>query len=257
MPTIHPTAVVAPGAVLAPSTVVGPFVTIEDGVEVGAETELLTGTILLQGSRIGARCKLGPYAVIGGEPMDSAFRGEESCAVLEEGVEAREFATIHRATGEGSETCVGRNTLLMSYTHVSHNVRVGPGTTLATSVQLGGHVQVGAHAFLGANALTHQFVRIGDHAMLAGGSAALQDILPYCLAAKTPALHFGLNRVGLRRRGFTGERYTLLERAVRALRSNDQTRFEALAATSNDVAAMQRFRDNSERGIARFVVQRL
>jgi UDP-N-acetylglucosamine acyltransferase len=254
--TTHPTAVVSEGATIGPRVVVGPFVVIEDNVEVAEDTELTTGTVLLQGTRIGARCKLGPYAVIGGLPMDGTYQGEASLAIIEDEVELREFTTVHRATGEGAETRVGAGSLVMTYTHVSHNVEVGRGVTLATSVQLGGHVQVGDYAFLGANALVHQFCRVGKHAIMAGGSATSKDILPHCIAANTPATHYGLNRVGLRRRGFAGERYAALEKAIRALRRNDKAQFEELADYCPDVKTMKYFRDSSQRGIAPFAVRR-
>ena len=256
MPGIHPSAVVAADAELAADVEIGPFAVVESGVVVGSGTRLLAGTVLLGGSRIGAGCRLGPYAVVGGPPMDTEFRGEESFAVLEDAVEVREFATVHRATGTAAETRIGTGTLLMSYVHVSHNVSIGAGATLATSVQLGGHVQVGAHAFLGANALVHQFCRVGTYAMFGAGSGTNRDILPFCLVSGAPARHYRLNRVGLHRRGIVGERYALLERGFRALRDNDRDTFDALAAASQDIALMQRFRAESRRGVARFITGR-
>ena len=256
VPSIHPTAIVSSEAVIGSRVTIGPLVVIEGNVEVGEDTQLQTGTVLLKGSRIGARCKIGPYAIIGGLPMDNAYQGEASLAILEDEVELREFVTVHRATGKGAETRVGTGSLIMTYTHVSHNVTVGKHTTLATSVQLGGHVQIGDYAFLGANALFHQFCRVGTQAIMAGGSATSKDILPYCMAASTPATHYGLNRVGLRRRGIDGERYAALEGAIRALRRNDKEKFEELACHSTDVKVMKQFRDESERGVASFATRR-
>ncbi len=249
----HASAHVHPDARVAPDVVVGPGVVIEADVEVGAGTELLAGTVLHEGSRVGARCRLGPYAVIGGVPMDSHFDGSASLAVLEDDVTVREFATVHRATGEGARTSVGAGTLLMSYVHVSHNCRVGRSCVLTTAVQLGGHSQVGDHAVLGSGGLVHQFCRIGEYAMFGAASAANMDVLPFTMARGNPARHYRLNRVGLHRHGIDGDRYRILEQAVRALRHHDRKQLDDLARTSADVRRLLEFVRSSERGVARFV----
>lgn len=251
--SIHPSAVVAPGAQLGEGVRVGPFVVIEDGVSVGSGTALLAGTVLQQGARVGANCRLGPYAVVAGEPMDSRFGGEASFAVLEDEVVLRDFATVHRASGEGAETRVGAGTLVMSYAHVSHNVRVGRRVTLTTAVQLGGHCQVGDYAVIGSSSILHQFCRVGAYAMYGAGSAANRDVLPFSMARGNPARHYRLNRVGLERRGVTGERYWALERAIRAFRRRDWATLEALAAESDEVRLMLEFKESSQRGLSSFV----
>lgn len=252
MTHVHASALVAPGARLADGVRVGPNVVIEDDVEVGANTVLGPGTVLLAGSRVGDRCALGPYAVIGGLPMDREYRGEPTRAVLEDGVEVRDFATVHRATGEGNETRVGAGTVVMSYAHVSHNARVGRDVVLTTHVQLGGHAEVFDHAMLGAGAMVHQFARVGAYAMLGAAAGANVDVLPFTMARWNPARHYRLNRVGLRRHGIDGERYDALERAVRALRRRDTAAFDALADAWPDVDALRTFRNESRRGVARF-----
>ena len=252
MTHIHASAVVAPGARLAGGVRVGPNVVIEDDVEVDSGSVLGPGTVLLAGARIGARCVLGPYAAIGGLPMDRDFRGEPTRAVLEDGVEVRDFATVHRATGEGNETRVGAGSVVMSYTHVSHNARVGRAVVLTTHVQLGGHAQVFDHAMLGAGAMVHQFARVGAYAMLGAAAGANVDVLPFTMARGNPARHYRLNRVGLLRHGIDGDRYDALERAVRALRRRDVAAFEALADASPDVDHVRTFRNASRRGVARF-----
>lgn len=250
---VHPSASIAKRAELGEGCVVGPFVVIEEGVQVGANTVLEPGTILHRGSRVGANCHLGPYAVVGGKPMDSAFRGEPSFAVLEDDVTLREFATVHRASGEGAQTSVGRGTLVMSYVHISHNARVGQGCVLTTQVQLGGHTQVGDYAVLGASAMVHQHGRVGPYAMLGAGSAANRDVLPFSMARGNPARHFRLNRVGLQRRGFGGERYAHLERAIRAFRHRDWGLLDELAPLSDDVRLMLTFKMSSKRGLSAFI----
>ncbi len=251
--TVHPSAIVARDAELGESCLIGPFVVIEAGVQVGENAVIQTGSVLHTGSRVGAGCRVGPYAVVGGRPMDTAFRGEPSLVVLEACVTLREFVTVHRASGEGNETRIGTNTLVMSSVHVSHNVQVGRSCVLTTQVQLGGYAQVGDYAVLGSTAILHQHGRIGAHAMFGAGSAANRDVLPYSMARGNPARHYRLNRVGLERRGVTGARYGALERAVRAFRRRDWTTLADLALVSDDVQRMLEFSASSKRGLCAFV----
>lgn len=250
---MHPSAVVAAGARLAQGVRVGPMAVVEDDVDVGRDTVLGPGTVLLTGTRVGARCTLGPYAVLGGLPMDRDFAGERSHVVVEDDVEIRDFATIHRATGEGAETRIGAGSVVMSYAHVSHNARVGRGVVLTTTTQLGGHVRVGDHATLGSGVMVHQFVRVGELAMVGATSGTNRDLLPFTLARGNLARHYRLNRVGLLRRGIDGERYDALERALRAMRRGDEEALAALAATSPEAERLVTFRAESRRGVARFV----
>lgn len=250
--SIHETAVIDATAKIAEGVRIGPYAVVEAEVVIGPGSELLVGTVLRRGARVGASCRLGPYAVVASEPMDAKFGGEASYAVLEDEVELREFASVHRATGEGCETRVGRGSLVMSYAHVSHNVRVGREVTLTTQVQLGGHTEIGDCAVLGSGAVLHQHCRIGAYAMFGAGSGARQDVLPYSVAAGRPARHYRLNRVGLVRRGIDGETYQELESAIRAFRRRDRAGLNALAETSPEVRAMVEFAESSQRGLCRF-----
>jgi len=250
---IASTADVHRDARLADDVIVGPGVVIEKGVVVGAGTRLSAGTVLHSGALIGERCKLGPYAVIGSEPMDRSFAGEPSLAVVADDVEIREFATVHRATGEGNRTTVGPGTLLMSYVHLGHNTQVGEKCVLTTGVQLGGHSVIGDRAVIGSNSLVHQFCRVGTLAMLGGASAANLDILPFAMARGNLARHYRVNGVGLRRHGIDDERYRQIERALRFVRRRDTPALEALAADNQDAALLLEFVTTSKRGVARFV----
>lgn len=250
---IAPGASVDVGAELGLGVVVGHGAVIERGVSVGDGTRVLPGTVLHSGTVVGSGCRLGPYAVIGGEPMDSAFAGEPSSVVLEDRVHVREFATVHRATGEGAQTRVGSGALLMSYVHVSHNVVVGEGCVLTTAVQIGGHCEVGNRAVVGSASVLHQFCRVGTHAMYGAASASNMDILPYSLARGNPARHYRLNGVGLKRSGIEGERYRLLERALRAVRRRDLDELAGLAGESAEAAVLLEFIQTSKRGVLRFV----
>jgi UDP-N-acetylglucosamine acyltransferase len=250
---IHPTAVVHESANIAKTALIHPFVVIEANVTVGEGTELKAGTVLQSGSRIGANCKLGPYAVIGGTPMDTRFKGEESFVVVEDRADVREFASVHRATGEGAETRIGEGTLLMNYVHVSHNSNIGKDCTLTTSVQIAGHCEIGDYVVIGSASLMHQFCRIGDYAMFGAGSGINQDILPFSMARGNPGTHYRLNKVGLERRGIIGERYKLIEKAIRAFRRKEWAVLDELAAQSDDVRLMLEFKNSSKRGLCSFV----
>lgn len=250
---VHSAAHVDDEAVLAPGVQVGPGAVIEAGVRVGALTVIEAGTVLHRGCDIGARCRLGPYAVVGGVPMDTRFSGEASGVVIEDEVQLREFATVHRATGDGAVTRVGRGTLVMSYAHVSHNVDVGRGCVLTTHVQLGGHATVGDGAVLGATALVHQHCRVGRLAMFGAGSATNTDVLPFAMARGNPARHYRLNRVGLERHGLARAALEALQRGLRAVRRRDWEALDELAREHPEVAELRDFVRASTRGVARFV----
>jgi len=245
-------ALIDASANIASDVEIGPGVVVEADVEVGSGSKLLVGTVLRSGTSLGRRCVVGPYAVIGGEPMDSAFHGEPSRVEIADEVTVREFATVHRATGAGKVTSIGERTLVMSYVHVSHNTVVGHDVVLTAGAQLGGHSIVEEHAFIGAGAAMHQFCRVGRYAMFGAASAINQDVLPFAMARGNPAKHLRLNRVGLQRAGFSEERYDAIERAMRFLRRRDLPAVEELAAGSEDVAHIIEFIESSRRGYARF-----
>lgn len=252
MARLAPTAIVDSEARIAPDVEIGPGVVVEADVEVGEGSRLLAGTVLRSGTTIGRRCVIGPYAVIGGEPMDTAFKGEPSRVQIADDVTIREFATVHRATGEGEITRIGARTLVMSYVHVSHNSAVGHDCVLTSAVQLGGHSLIEEHAVIGAASVMHQFCRVGRYAMFGAASALSQDVLPFAMARGNPARHLRLNRVGLQRAGFGKDRYQLIEQAVRSVRRRDFSAVEQLAEQSQDVAHLLAFIAASKRGYARF-----
>ncbi len=253
MPIIHPTSAVHPEAELADDVIVHPFVVIEKLVKVGSGTELLAGTVLLSGTKIGANCHLGPYASIGSKPMDKGFKGEDSYVEIANNVEVRDFASIHRASGENKATCIGEGSLIMSYAHVSHNVQIGREVTITTLTQLAGHVDIEDYAFLSSNITVHQFVRIGAYAMVGLQSCVSQDVLPFSMANGNRAKHYHLNKTGLQRQGISEKRYKLIEQGLRAFRSRNWQNLEKLATQSEDVNYMLQFKLASKRGICGFV----
>lgn len=216
---VHPSAVVHPGAQLGPGVEVGPFCVVEDGVRVGAGTVLRAGTQILRGTTLGRENRVGPSAILGGEPMDLKYKGEESFLEVGDRNTIREFTTIHRATGEGEVTRVGDDNFIMAYVHITHNCIVGNRTIIPNAAQIAGHVVIEDHVTFGATVGVHQFCRIGAYSMVGMNSKVTRDILPYSLADGHPAQHYLLNTIGLRRRGIGGEEYRWLGEAVRAIRA--------------------------------------
>jgi UDP-N-acetylglucosamine acyltransferase len=192
-----------PNAKIGPNVTVEPFSVIYDNVEIGEGTWIGPNVTIMPGSRIGKHCKIFPGAVIGAVPQDLKFDGEETLAIVGDHTVVRECVTINRGTSDRMQTVVGAHCLLMAYVHVAHDCIVGNHCILANAVQVAGHVVIGDHAILGGNSGVHQFVHIGVHAMIAGGSSVLKDVPPYSKAGRDPLRFFGLNLIGLRRRGFT------------------------------------------------------
>jgi UDP-N-acetylglucosamine acyltransferase len=210
---VHPTAVVDKEAELEPGVSVGPYCVIEGGVRVGAGTEVRAASQILRGTTLGRENRIGPSAIIGGEPMDLKFKGEASYLEIGDRNVIREFSTVHRATGEGEVTRIGHDNFIMAYVHITHNCIVGNHTIIPNAAQVAGHVVIEDHVTFGATVGVHQFCRIGAHAMVGMNSKVTRDILPYSLADGHPAQHYLLNAVGLRRRGIRGEEYALLGEA--------------------------------------------
>ena len=169
---IHPLAIVSPKAKLGAGVEVGPFAVIEENVEVGEGTKILSGAILRNGARIGKECTIHPYAVVGGEPQDLKFKGEESVAIVGDRTTIREYATISRGTASKGFTKVGSDVLIMAYAHVAHDCEVGDKVIIGNACQIAGEVVIDEQAILGGGTLVHQFVHIGCHTMLQGVHAS-------------------------------------------------------------------------------------
>lgn len=252
---IHPSAVVDARAQVGDGVTIGAHAVIEADVTVGTGAHVQAGTVLMRGTRVGAGASLGPYAVIGGAPMDTRYRGEPTWVEIGERAELREFVTVHRATGEGECTRIGAGALIMTGAHVTHNCNVGERATLVTYVQLGGHVEIGADAVIGAGSMFHQWTRVGEGAMVGAASAFNRDVLPLCMARGNPGVHYRSNAVGLRRRGVSSDRLGLIEKALRLVRQRDLTGLASLANESEDAALIHRFIQEARRGISGFAGQ--
>lgn len=208
---VHPEARIAGSVALGPYAVVGPGVEIQEGVKVGPHVYIERDT------RVGPGCVLGKGAVLGTDPQDLKYAGERTFLEIGDRTVIREGATLNRGTAAAGCTAVGADCLLMAYSHVAHDCRVGNHVILANAVNLGGHVEIGDWAIVGGVTAIHQFVRIGPHAFVGGASRVVQDVTPYTTVAGNPCAAYGLNREGLLRRGFPPETIGALDAAWRRI----------------------------------------
>ncbi len=202
----QPLAYVHPQAKIAKNTVIEPFVNIEKNVEIGEGTWIGSNVTIMEGARIGKNCKIFPGAVIAAIPQDLKFNNEETIVKIGDNTVIREFVTINRGTKANYETVVGNNCLLMAYVHVAHDCIIGNNVILANGATLAGHIVVDDWAIIGGLSAVHQFVNIGSHVMISGGSLVRKDVPPFTKAAREPLSYVGVNSIGLRRRGFTSEK---------------------------------------------------
>ena len=255
MTSVDVTATVAAGAELGDGVVVGPFCRIAAGVRIGANTRLEPYVIVEGDTRIGSDCHLHSFAVIGTPPQDVKFGGGRSYVVIGDRNILREYVTVNRATNEGGQTVVGNDNFLMAYVHVAHNCAVGDGVVLANAVNMAGHVVVEDYAFVGGVTPVHQFVRIGRHSIIGGGCRVPKDVPPFVKAAGNPLRCFGLNALGLRRRGFPAETELILKRAYRILFRSGLNigqaldKIEAELESTPEIRQLVQFIRESSRGI--------
>ena len=252
--TIHPTAIVDPRAEIDPSADIGPYVVIDGPVHVGPRTRIMASAYLTGDTHIGADNVIHPGAVIGNEPQDLAYRGAPTGLKLGDRNVIREQVEIHRGTQAGTHTEIGDDNYLMSHAHVAHNCRLGNHVIMATGATLGGHVVVEDQAFISGNCVVHQHCRVGRLSIMRGLSRAARDVPPFATTDYTHVVR-GLNRVGLRRAGFDGDRVRALASAFRILfrvRSNLREAMARVEAEvrSPDVDYLLAFLRSSRRGVA-------
>ncbi len=252
---VHPTAIVDPSAELDLDVVVEPFAVVGPKVVIGAGTTIGTRATVCGPTRLGAGCSVGIGAVIGTDPQDLKYEGELSELVIGEETNIREYVTINRGTSASGSTVVGPRCYLMSYVHVAHDCRIGEGVILANAVQLAGHVDIGAFVQIGGLTPVHQFVRIGAHAFIGGGSRVPQDVPPFARTAGNPIRFYGINAVGLRRAGFDADLRMTIQRAYRVLFNSTLQRSEAIDRVRDEsghipeVGQLLDFLATSERGV--------
>ena len=252
---IHETALVDPAAQLGAGVTVGPWAMIGPRVVVGDGTQIGPRVLVERDTTLGEDCNISNGAVLGTDPQDLKFQAEETTLEIGARTVIREFATLNRGTSAAGVTVVGSDCLLMAYTHVAHDCEVGNHVVLANSVNMAGHVVIEDWVIVGGLTPIHQFVRIGAHAFVGGGSRVPQDVPPYCSAAGNPLKLYGLNSVGLDRRGFSEDVRKGLKQTYRILFQSSENVSRALERAEKEVPAIPEVRHllefirGSERGI--------
>lgn len=253
---IHPTALVDPdarlgeGVTVGPYSIIGPKVTVGDGTRIDAHVLIQRDTVL------GRDCEVHHGAVLGTDPQDLKFEGEDAPLVVGDRTVIREYATLNRGTRAAGRTTVGSDCFIMAYAHVAHDCVIGDHVILSNAVNMGGHVEVHDWAIVGGLTAIHQFVRIGAHAFVGGASRVPKDVPPYVRAAGSPLELYGLNTVGLQRRGFSETTRKELKRAYRLMFASKLNVTQALERARQEleplpeVEAFLAFFEGSDRGVA-------
>lgn len=252
---IHPTAIINPAAEISPSASVGPYSIIGPGVVIGERVTIDSHVLIERDTTVGDDSRIYKGAVLGTDPQDLKYAGEPTTLDVGSRTTIREYATLNRGTIDEGTTVVGDDCLIMAYAHVSHDSRVGNHVILANSVNMGGHVIIEDWAIVGGVTAIHQFVRIGCHAFVGGGSRLPQDVAPYVMAAGSPCAAYGLNIVGLRRRGFQRQTIRQIKEVYRLVFQSELNVSQALERLDErgdlvpEVDHMISFIRSSERGI--------
>jgi UDP-N-acetylglucosamine acyltransferase len=254
---IHPTAVIDPLAKVPASCTLGPYCIVGAEVELGESCELMSHVVIQGPAKIGANNRFFPFCSIGGEPQDVSYKGEKTRLEMGDNNVIRECVTLNRGTAKGGGvTRIGSHTLIMAYSHVGHDSVIGDHAMLVNGATLAGHVTVEEWAVVGALCPVHQFVRIGAHSYIGGGTTITQDVLPFSKCVQPRDVHvYGANAIGLERRGFSKERISKIQHAFRVLVNSKLNTTQALERLKSegdqgeDVAMMIRFIEQSERGV--------
>ena len=231
---IDPHAIVSPAAEIGDYVSIGPFTIVEDHAVIGEATTVGANALIGRGARIGRECRIHHGAVVGHEPQDLKYRGEPTTCEIGDRTVVREYAALHRGTGEGGRTIVGSDCFLMGYVHIAHDCVVGNKVIMANAAMIAGHCVVEDHVIIGGMTPVHQFVRIGRHAMVGGGLRVPKDVPPFVLAGQEPLIFQGLNSVGLRRRGFPPSTITALEKTYTILYNSRLNVSQAVARIKED-----------------------
>lgn len=263
--SIHPTAVVDSKAEIDSSVYVGPYAVIEAGVRIGADTRIQPHAVVSGPTTIGERNLIGSFSVVGGAPQDLSYKGEPTELIIGSDNQIREYASIHRGTPGGhGKTIIGNHNLLMAYTHVAHDCKIGNHVIMANVATLAGHVEVGDRASIGGLVAVHQFCRIGTFSYIGGVSGIGLDVPPYILIAGTRnrTRISGINKVGLKRNGFSRETIKMLDTAYRIIfRSPNLLMKDAIELARiqfpecEEVQTLVKFFMDSKRGVVKQTVE--
>lgn len=252
---IHPTALIDPSAKLGHAVSVGPFAIIGPRVTLGDRCRIGARATLQQNVRLAEDVLVGEGTILGGDPQDLKYDGEETWVEVGQGTIIREYSTINRGTAATYKTTVGARCFIMTYVHLAHDCHVGDDVVIANATQCAGHVTIHDRAILSGLNAVHQFVTIGTYSFVGGGSRVNQDIPPYVKAVGNPMELYGLNSLGLQRAGFSGETVAALKRAYRLFFNSDLNLSQALERARTDLPAFPEverflaFVESSERGV--------
>ena len=252
--SIHPSAIVSRNAELAENVSVGAFAIVGDGCTVAEGCAIAPHAVLERNVRLDRNVRVGVGSVLGGDPQDLKFKGEETSVEIGEGSVIREYSTINRGTSQSLKTTVGRNCFIMSYVHLAHDCHIGDGVIISNATQLAGHVTVEERAILSGVSAVHQFVLIGKYSFIGGCSRVAKDVPPYVKAVGNPVKLYGLNTVGLQRNGFAEDVVRELKRAYRLFFKSELNLAQARARAESElrripeVEEFLRFFERSERG---------
>jgi UDP-N-acetylglucosamine acyltransferase len=258
--TIHPTAVIAAEAELDPSVTVGPFCVIEKGVRIGAGTTVASHTRISGPTTIGTDNIIDSFTAIGGEPQDIGYKGEPTELIIGNNNHIREYVSIHRGTVKGGGTTrIGENNLFMAYSHVGHDCIIGNRVIIVNAAHLSGHTEVGDHATVGGLTGTHQFSRIGTFSFIGGGSAVSKDVPPFAMVTgeRGEMRISGINKVGLRRNGFSKDIVSKIDAAYRIIFHSDLLHNDALNRVEQELGGCEAvdilvdFIRSSKRGVVK------
>jgi UDP-N-acetylglucosamine acyltransferase len=252
---IHRTALIDPTAKLGQDVTIGPYAIVGPHVTIGDRATVAAHAVLERNTRLGNGVRVGCGSVIGGDPQDLKYRGEETWVEIGDDTIIREYCTINRGSVATGKTTVGERCFIMTYVHLAHDCAIGNDVILANGIQMAGHVAVDDRAIISGLVPIHQFVRIGTYAFVGGGSRVNQDVPPFTKAVGNPVHLYGLNSVGLQRAGFAPETKLALKRAYRLLFNSDLTVAQGIARarselpTLPEVETFLRFIEESQRGV--------
>lgn len=252
---IHPHTYIHPDARLAENVKIDPFTVIHQDVVIGEGTWIGSNVTIMEGVEIGKNCRIFPGAVLGAIPQDLKFKGEQTTVEIGDNTTIREFVTIHRGTRDRWKTTVGNNCLIMAYSHIAHDCSVGNNCIMSNNSQMAGHVIMADYAWIAGFTAIHQFVKIGQHSFIAGGSLVRKDVPPYIKAVRNPLSYGGVNSVGLKRRGFSLEKINQILDIYRIIYNKGFNTSKALEFIEEEMTATDErdeiigFIRESERGI--------
>jgi UDP-N-acetylglucosamine acyltransferase len=256
--SIHPTAVVHPKAKIAEGVEIGPYAVVGEHVSIGKDTHIASHVLIEGWTTIGERNQILSFSSIGTPPQDIGYRNEQTELIIGNDNVIRECATIHRATTkEDRKTEIGNSNFLMAYSHVAHDSKLGNHIIMANSVALGGHIVIEDYAILGGIVAVHQFVRIGAYAIVGGMTGVPMDIPPYVSASGGRAQLYGLNLVGLKRRGFSDDTIATLKKAYKIIFRSGLTQEDAFRRVTDEMSDSREamhlvdFMKSSKRGVTR------